>query len=197
VIPALPLTVAANATDCCERRGYKPVAFVSYGGTGCGARAVEQWRNVAVEVRMVPVRGEVNIRLIGLQTDDAGRPTDPLYGKFAAGMIDQLLWWARAMKAARAAETPPGRSPSSAREEIRRRVDGWRAAERREREAREAEGSPPPSVALQDGLELCLLDPLSPGSADPVREREDELVRAAWDRLRRGLGWQRSAPARL
>lgn len=87
---------------------YKPVAFVSYGGTGCGARAVEQLRNVAVEVRMVPVRGEVNIRLIGLQTDDAGRPTDPLYGKVAAGMIDQLLWWARAMKAARAAETPPG-----------------------------------------------------------------------------------------
>jgi NAD(P)H-dependent FMN reductase len=86
---------------------YKPVAFVSYGGTASGARAVEQLRNVAVEVRMVPVRGEVNIRLIGLQRDDAGRPADPLYPKFAKGMIDQLLWWASAAKHARAAEAPP------------------------------------------------------------------------------------------
>jgi len=86
---------------------YKPVAFVSYGGTANGARAVEQLRNVAVEVRMVPVRGEVNIRLIGLQTDEAGRPTDPLYAKHAGGMIDQLLWWARVAKDGRAAVAPP------------------------------------------------------------------------------------------
>ena len=65
---------------------YKPVAFVSYGGTACGARAVEQLRNVAVEVRMVPVRSEVNIRLIGLERDGDG-PKDPLYSKMATGMI--------------------------------------------------------------------------------------------------------------
>src|ERR1700722_18895028 len=86
---------------------YKPVGFVSYGGTANGARAVEQLRNVAVEVRMVPVRGEVNLRLIGLQTDEAGRPTDPLYAKHAGAMIDQLLWWARVAKDGRAAVTPP------------------------------------------------------------------------------------------
>lgn len=86
---------------------YKPVAFVSYGGTACGARAVEQLRNVAVEVRMVPVRSEVNIRLIGLERGDAGQPTDPLYAKLAKGMIDQLLWWTKATKHAREAETPP------------------------------------------------------------------------------------------
>ena len=85
---------------------YKPVAFVSYGGTASGARAVEQLRNVAVEVRMVPVRSEVNIRLIGLERDGDG-PKDPLYSKMAKGMIDQLLWWAHATKRARAAETPP------------------------------------------------------------------------------------------
>jgi NAD(P)H-dependent FMN reductase len=86
---------------------YKPVAFVSYGGTASGARAVEQLRNVAVEVRMVPVRGEVNIRLIGLELDDQARPKDPFYPKVAKAMIDQLLWWARATKHARTAETPP------------------------------------------------------------------------------------------
>jgi NAD(P)H-dependent FMN reductase len=86
---------------------YKPVAFVSYGGNAGGARAVEQLRNVAVEVRMVPVRGEVNLRLIGLQADDAGRPTDPYYVKQANAMIDQLLWWARVAKDGRAKLAPP------------------------------------------------------------------------------------------
>ena len=86
---------------------YKPVSFVSYGGSASGARAVEHLRNTLVEVRMVPVRGEVNIRLIGLQTDDAGRPTDPLYARVAGGMIDQLLWWARVCKDGRAKVAPP------------------------------------------------------------------------------------------
>jgi NAD(P)H-dependent FMN reductase len=87
---------------------YKPVAFVSYGGMACGARAVEQLRNIVVEVRMVPVRTDVNIRLIGLQADDAGRPADPLYQKRAKGLIDELLWWARATANANAVDPPPG-----------------------------------------------------------------------------------------
>lgn len=86
---------------------YKPIAFVSYGGTASGARAVEQLRNVAVECRMVPVRGEVNIRLIGLELDDDRRPKEALYARMARATINQLLWWARATQMARAAETPP------------------------------------------------------------------------------------------
>jgi NAD(P)H-dependent FMN reductase len=86
---------------------YKPVAFVSYGGTAGGARAVEQLRNVAVEVRMVPIRGEVNIRLIGLSLDAEGRPADPFYGKRAAAMIDQLFWWSRVAREGRARYAPP------------------------------------------------------------------------------------------
>jgi NAD(P)H-dependent FMN reductase len=87
---------------------YKPIAFVSYGGNAGGARAVEQLRAVACELRMVPVRGEVNVRLIGVALDEAGHPTDPYYARVAAAMLDQLLWWARATKHARGAETPPG-----------------------------------------------------------------------------------------
>lgn len=87
---------------------YKPIGFVSYGGAAGGARAVEQLRNVAVEVRMVPVRGEVNLRIFGLETDEQGRPTDSLYLKRARAMIDQLVWWARAAKRAREVEAPPG-----------------------------------------------------------------------------------------
>jgi NAD(P)H-dependent FMN reductase len=86
---------------------YKAAAFVTYGGSAGGARAAEQLRSVAVEVRMVPVRTEVNIRLIGLQADEAGRPTDPYYARQAGAMIDQLLWWARVAQQGRIASPPP------------------------------------------------------------------------------------------
>jgi NAD(P)H-dependent FMN reductase len=81
----------------------KPVTFVSYGGFAAGARAVEQLRQVAVELRMVPIRDEVNLRLIGLAVDDAGRPSDEIYAKRAGAMIDELLWWTHVLRDARAA----------------------------------------------------------------------------------------------
>lgn len=86
---------------------YKAAAFVTYGGSAGGARAAEQLRSVAVEVRMVPVRTEVNIRLIGLLADEAGRPTDPYYARQSGGLVDQLLWWARVAKQGRTASPPP------------------------------------------------------------------------------------------
>jgi hypothetical protein len=44
---------------------------------------------------MVPIRDEVNIRLIGVSLDERGHPTEEFYAKRAAAMIDTLLWWAR------------------------------------------------------------------------------------------------------
>jgi NAD(P)H-dependent FMN reductase len=79
----------------------KPVAFVSYGGTAGGARAVEQLRLVAIELRMVPIRDEVNVRLIGASLDERGQPTEEFYAKRAAVMIDTLLWWTRVAKEGR------------------------------------------------------------------------------------------------
>ncbi len=77
---------------------HKPVAFVSYGGFASGARAVEQLRLVAVELRMVPVRDEVNVRLVGYAADERGNPADPIYARKAKAAIDDLLWWARVTK---------------------------------------------------------------------------------------------------
>jgi NAD(P)H-dependent FMN reductase len=74
---------------------YKPVGFVSYGGFAAGARAVEQLRLVATELRMVPIRDEVNIRLVGYSGDERGWPKDEIYAKKAGVMLDELLWWAR------------------------------------------------------------------------------------------------------
>jgi NAD(P)H-dependent FMN reductase len=81
--------------------GYKPVGFVSYGGFAAGARAVEQLRLVAVELRMVPVREEVNLRLVGLAADERGQPTDPLYARKANALLDDLAWWGRVLRDAR------------------------------------------------------------------------------------------------
>lgn len=80
---------------------HKAIAFVSYGGFASGARAVEQLRLVAVELRMVPVRDEVNVRLVGYAADERGHPADPVYAKKASAMIDDLLWWTRVAKEGR------------------------------------------------------------------------------------------------
>ncbi len=80
---------------------YKPVGFVSYGGFAAGARAVEQLRQVAIELRMVPIRDEVNLRLIGLAVDERAWPSEALYLRRAAAMIDELLWLTGIMKEGR------------------------------------------------------------------------------------------------
>ncbi len=81
---------------------YKPAAFVSYGGFSAGARAVEQLRLVVSELRMVPVRDEVNVRLIGFTGDERGWPSDGLNAKKAEALVNDLVWWARVTKEGRA-----------------------------------------------------------------------------------------------
>ena len=85
----------------------KPVGFVSYGGVG-GARGVEQLRLVAIELEMAPIRFAVH-----LPTDvyravmNQEVPVDPTLFQpsqpSADRMIDQLIWWAHALKTARLA----------------------------------------------------------------------------------------------
>jgi NAD(P)H-dependent FMN reductase len=80
----------------------KPVAFVGYGGVSSGSRAVQQLRQIIVELRMIPVRDEVLVRLIGLPVDERGWPTDDLYLKRLDALAIELGWWARVAKDARA-----------------------------------------------------------------------------------------------
>jgi NAD(P)H-dependent FMN reductase len=86
----------------------KPVGFLSYGSVG-GARAVEQLRTVAVEMQMVPIRQAIHLPIdlyISMMKDEA--PVDPARFKpveqQAHSLIEQLLWWGNALKAAREAE---------------------------------------------------------------------------------------------
>jgi NAD(P)H-dependent FMN reductase len=81
---------------------HKPIAFVTYGGFAAGARAADHLALVAIEVRAVPIRDQVNIRLIGAQLDEHGMPTEELYAKRATAMLDELVWFSTVLREARA-----------------------------------------------------------------------------------------------
>jgi NAD(P)H-dependent FMN reductase len=78
----------------------KPVAFVAYGNAG-GARAVEQLRLVSIELQMAPIRQAVHIFEHWNLQDEQGKADLSSFQKKADGMIQQLIWWANALKAAR------------------------------------------------------------------------------------------------
>lgn len=86
----------------------KPIAFVGWGGVG-GARAVEQLRLVSVELDMMPLRLAVHIPPeVSMAVRQA--PADDLsafsvLGPRMTAMVDDLVWWANALGAARGLET--------------------------------------------------------------------------------------------
>ncbi|WP_394827713.1 NADPH-dependent FMN reductase [Pendulispora albinea] len=80
---------------------HKPVAFVSYGFSANGARAVEQLRQVVGELRMVAVRDEVNLRVGAYATNERGFPADQGALRSARAMVEELLWWGRLLQEGR------------------------------------------------------------------------------------------------
>lgn len=84
----------------------KPVGFVSYGGVA-GARAVEHLRQICIELSMAPIRNAVHIQGTILFPILSGKAqwnaeTEAHLKDNADKMLSQILWWAKALKAARA-----------------------------------------------------------------------------------------------
>jgi len=82
----------------------KPVGFVSWGGVSGGARAVDQLKQVVVELQMAPIRNAVHIPFSWnlLDSNGALRPgAFDVQNESAAKLLDQLIWWANALKTAR------------------------------------------------------------------------------------------------
>jgi NAD(P)H-dependent FMN reductase len=79
----------------------KPVSFVGYGGPGGGIRAVEQLRQVVVELEMVPLRQQVAISRAYLAFDRDGRLNEDWHAQDAERLLTELAWWAGALRAAR------------------------------------------------------------------------------------------------
>lgn len=84
----------------------KPAALVSYGGRAGGVRATEQLRQVFAELHVHTTRDGVAINLD--DCDDQGEPTGEGPLGAAKVALDQLTWWARALRDARAARTYGG-----------------------------------------------------------------------------------------
>ncbi|MGH3786658.1 MAG: NADPH-dependent FMN reductase [Pseudonocardiaceae bacterium] len=82
----------------------KPVGFVSYGGLSGGLRAIEQLRSVFAELHTVTIRDTVSFHGARGRFDEHGAPRETDVVNAAAGvLLDQLAWWAHALRDARAA----------------------------------------------------------------------------------------------
>jgi NAD(P)H-dependent FMN reductase len=80
----------------------KPVAFVSYGGLSGGLRAVEQLRQVFAELHATTIRDTVSFHMAHAAFDAGGQPVEPDGCTSAAQvLLDQLAWWATALRTAR------------------------------------------------------------------------------------------------
>jgi NAD(P)H-dependent FMN reductase len=78
--------------------GYKPVAFVSYGGISGGTRSVQMTKQIVTSMRMVPIVDAVTIPFVANHVqNDAFAPADAHEGA-AKTMLDELHRWAETLK---------------------------------------------------------------------------------------------------
>jgi NAD(P)H-dependent FMN reductase len=100
-----------NAIDQAYTNWNKKVfGAVGYGSVG-GARAIENLRTIGVELQMVSTRSAVHIAgadFMAVHPGFGGTKTladiEASIGNSATDMLDQLVWWGNAAKAARAEE---------------------------------------------------------------------------------------------
>ncbi|PBC03588.1 NADPH-dependent FMN reductase [Mesorhizobium sp. WSM3860] len=102
-----PTAVLKNAIDYAANEwNKKPAGFVGYGSVG-GARAVEQLRLIAVELQMAPVKSAVHIAwgdFLAVRQGDKKLEDIEHLNQAAAALINDVAWWAKVLKAARAAD---------------------------------------------------------------------------------------------
>jgi NAD(P)H-dependent FMN reductase len=101
-----PSAVLKNALDYAYKEFVrKPIGFVGYGGVGA-ARAVEQLRLVATELQMAPVRNAVHIGMVeflGIWQQGKTFEDFPHLAQAATALLDDMVWWSKALKTAREA----------------------------------------------------------------------------------------------
>lgn len=83
----------------------KAVGFVSW-GSAMGARSVEQLRQVAVELQMASIRNAIHmpwdfVAKLGPEKTPVNAEMFGAMNDKVPGFLDQLLWWVKALKAAR------------------------------------------------------------------------------------------------
>ncbi|MFC8131839.1 NADPH-dependent FMN reductase [Streptomyces sp. NPDC057302] len=79
----------------------KPIGFVSYGGLSGGLRAVEQLRLVMAELNAMTIRNTVSFHNAFGRFGEDGAADDPAVDTAAKALLDQLAWWAHALRDAK------------------------------------------------------------------------------------------------
>jgi NAD(P)H-dependent FMN reductase len=96
--------VLKNALDYVYREfNRKPAGFIGYGGSG-GARAVQQLRLILAQFQVASVSSAVHIgfaEMTALRSGEKKFADYPHLDASADAMLNDLLWWTRALKAAR------------------------------------------------------------------------------------------------
>jgi NAD(P)H-dependent FMN reductase len=86
----------------------KPFTAIGYGGVGAG-RAIEHLRGIGIELQMVSTRGAVHIGgsdFMAIFPMGGNKPIEDIETSLlpsATAALDDLVWWAKATMAARAA----------------------------------------------------------------------------------------------
>jgi NAD(P)H-dependent FMN reductase len=101
--------VLKNALDQAYKEwNRKPFTAIGYGSVG-GARAIEHLRGIGVELQMVSTRGVVHIgggdfmAVFPMGGNKAIEEIEAALVPAATAALDELVWWAKATMAARAA----------------------------------------------------------------------------------------------
>jgi NAD(P)H-dependent FMN reductase len=87
-----PPAVLKNALDWVGREWTdKPVAFVSYGSTAGGARAVEQLRSITIELGLVQVANPIHFVFFRSAFNEQGEPQHQGTNDSLQKMFDELI----------------------------------------------------------------------------------------------------------
>ena len=109
-----PAAVLKNAIDWVYPEWHRKAAsFVSYGSMS-GVRSVQQLRENVIELQLAPIRSSVHIPVATLLAHYQGGDVDAGLAALeapAGTMIDDLLWWTAALKAARVGASRPATDP--------------------------------------------------------------------------------------
>jgi len=84
-----------------EEYNYKPIGIVGAGGWLGGGRMVEQLRQVAIELKMVPIREAVYFPAVWDAFNPDGTPKDQSVHKRLETFFKELFWYAEVLKEGR------------------------------------------------------------------------------------------------
>lgn len=94
-----PTPALINALDYVYHEwGFKPAAFVSYGGLSGGLRGVEATKVILTNLNVMPIAKGVSIQWIRKHVRDGAFLPEPSHVESVQPMLDALARWAEALR---------------------------------------------------------------------------------------------------